>query len=167
MSGSKKCPQCAELVQMDALVCKHCRNRFKTKSGLLSKVILAIVALFILRVIYGGNSPDSSSDSIAASTSTVSMVRAKECRQVIDAATKLGVVKSSTEPFRIVVDEIAWTLLPYSEKHGLLLAVACDGSFKTDKGDMEDFAEAYGYRNNQRLARLANEGSEVKILTGQ
>lgn len=25
----------------------------------------------------------------------------------------------------------------------------------------------YGYRNNQRLALLANEGSEVKILTGE
>jgi len=167
MSGSKKCPKCAELVQMDALVCKHCGNKFETKSGLIGKVILAIAAIWLLSVIFGDNSDDSTTETTVASTSTVSMVRAKECAAVIDAGKKVGVVKSSSEPFRIVVDEVAWALLPYTEKHGLLLAVACDGSFKTDKGDMEDFAEAYGYRNNQRLARLANEGSEVKILTGE
>lgn len=29
----KKCPKCAELVQPDALVCKHCGHEFAVSSG--------------------------------------------------------------------------------------------------------------------------------------
>jgi hypothetical protein len=32
MSGSKKCQQCAELVQMDARICRFCNFDFVTKS---------------------------------------------------------------------------------------------------------------------------------------
>ena len=32
-SNDKKCPQCAELVKLDAKICKHCGNKFEEQSS--------------------------------------------------------------------------------------------------------------------------------------
>lgn len=60
MSGSRKCPQCAELVQMDAKICRFCnfdfvtnqpakppKNSFQSCLGFIGIALLVIIGLFI------------------------------------------------------------------------------------------------------------------------
>lgn len=45
----KKCPQCAEMVQDEAIVCPHCRTSLKTNLlGIVCAVALALFVIYFL-----------------------------------------------------------------------------------------------------------------------
>lgn len=61
MSGSKKCPQCAELVHMDAKICRFCafdfvrmaprplpKNSLQSCLAIIGWILLAFIALIAL-----------------------------------------------------------------------------------------------------------------------
>lgn len=152
----KKCLKCAELVQPDATICKHCGFKFPDDARLVRNLLIAAIAI---GGVYWCSTQDPTSGSVSQDPAAVALdAKARaSCAQAIDQATKDGIVRQRPAPNRVNVEEAAWQLMPADQKRALLSLVACDAFGKREADlDAAEYAVAYGFRNGRRLAMLSS-----------
>lgn len=158
-----KCPKCAELIQPDAKLCKHCGANFGNSGCANLAAIVAVIALLYFFFGDANDAPPGSSQSSSNAPVPLSAEVRKQCASLIDLGKKEGVIRERPAANRINVDELRWAALPASTKTDVLKGLACDafGVQMDDLGAME-FVVAYGFRSGKRLAMFGAEGTSFE-----
>lgn len=158
----KKCPKCAELVQPDAKVCKHCGFQFPDNASLFRNIAVAAGAIFF--VWYCSTlDPTTDPGDVDRPVSLVDASTRAGCAKAIEDGTKQGIVRKRPSADRVDVEDATWRLMAADDKRALLALVACD-AFGKRAGDLDlsEHVVAYGYRSGKRLAIMTSVGVQFE-----
>ena len=159
MSGSKKCPQCAELIQMDALVCKHCKHKFPQPMSTGKAFAIVIGAILVLFFIYGGDENENITPEPKEVAPFVDATLRQGCSNSLAEMEGTKLIRGRPVFNRLVVDETLWEAIPATDKETVMGIAAC-AIHGRKMGDIQSGERiyVYGYRNGKQLALLNYSG---------
>lgn len=80
-----------------------------------------------------------------------------QCRDLLNMAERIGVIRERPKPTRINVDERKWAELDAATKDRTLQAVACD-VWQQNMPPADEMVVAYGWRSGRRVQMLTEVG---------
>lgn len=161
----KKCPYCAEEIQDEAIVCKHCNRELKPqlkpikKTPVINKIIAISLLIIIIIIIglcvnnIGKDEKKSSSDTDQRFTKQSNV----ELIQNINECKSLGVLKKIELGNYYYVDPYMWSLLNVDTKRGMAMTFADYANYKGESC----WCEIKDYMTGKKLAKLNSWGFET------